>query len=212
MRAQVYTLYWSPMSGAMAPQALLEEVGAEYEKIAIDTEKGEHKKAEFLAVNPMGQIPALVLPDGTLMTESAAMLVQITDLHPDARLAPAPASPERAHFLRWLFFMASSLYGAYLRFYYAARHSSDPGSEEGIRAAALAELDDHFAIVNEALAAGPYLLGESFSAVDIYLWMLVRWHPEPERLLKDNPRLAELADRVQQRPAIARIWPEHSGF
>ena len=84
----MYKLYWAQGSGAMAPQALFEEIGAEYEKIVIDFEKQEHKSDEFLSVNPMGQIPALVLPDGTLMTETAAMLVQIVDRHPEAKLAP----------------------------------------------------------------------------------------------------------------------------
>ena len=95
----MYQLYWSKTSGAMAPEALFEEIGVEYEKIVIDTEKEEHRSAEFLAVNPMGQIPALVLPDGTLMTESAAILLQIVDQHPDAGLAPPVGSSERAHFL-----------------------------------------------------------------------------------------------------------------
>jgi len=193
----------------MAPHALLEEVGARYEKISIDTEKEEHKTAEFLAVNPMGQIPALVLPDGSVMTESGAMLVHISDCHPEAGLAPAPGSSDRAHFLRWLFFLASSVYSTNLNLFYAERYSTDPEAAEGIREAAAAELDNQFAILNDALAGRPYLLGERFSAVDIYLWMLARWVPDPEHLLEKAPRVAALADRVQQRPAIARIWPEH---
>jgi glutathione S-transferase len=193
----------------MAPHALLEEVGAAYEKIPVDTEKGEHKTAAFLAVNPMGQIPALVLPDGSVMTESAAMLVHITDCHPEAGLAPAPGSSDRAHFLRWLFFLASSVYSTNLNFFYAERYSTDPEAAEGIREAAAAELDKQFAILNDALAGRPYLLGEHFTAVDIYLWMLARWADDPERLLKTAPRVVEHADRVEQRPAIARIWPEH---
>jgi glutathione S-transferase len=67
----------------------------------------------------------------------------------------------------------------------------------------------HFAILNEALDPGPYLLGESFSAVDVYLWMLTTWHPEPERMLAENPRVKELVERVQARPAVARVWSEH---
>ena len=99
----MYKLYWAKGSGAMAPQALFEEIGVEYEKIVIDFDKDEHKSDAFLSVNPMGQIPALVLPDGTLMTETAAMLVQIVDRHPEAKLAPPASSGERARFLRWLF-------------------------------------------------------------------------------------------------------------
>jgi glutathione S-transferase/GST-like protein len=205
----MYKLYWAQGSGAMAPQALFEEIGAEYEKIVIDFEKEEHKGEEFLAVNPMGQIPALLLPDGTLMTETAAMLVQIVDQHPEAKLAPPAGSAERARFLRWLFFLASNLYTTVLRVYYSERYSTDPNAALGIRAAAEAELNGYFKILDDALDPGPYLLGETFSAADILLWMLVQWHPEPTDLFEKAPRIKEFTGLVGERPAIARTWQEH---
>ena len=70
-------------------------------------------------------------------------------------------------------------------------------------------MDRYFSILNQALDPGPYLLGETFSAVDIYLWMLTGWHPERERLLSENPRIAQLVRQVEQRPAIARVRAEH---
>ena len=193
----------------MAPQALFEETGAEYEKIVIDFEKEEHKNEEFLSVNPLGQIPALILPDGTLMTETAAMLVHIVDRHPEAKLAPPAGSVESARFLRWLFFLASNVYPAVLRFYSAERYSTDPGAAEGIKAAAEKDLDEQFKILEDALEPGPYLLGEAFSAVDIMLWMLIQWHPDPARLFEEAPRVKQVAELVQARPAIARTWREH---
>jgi glutathione S-transferase/GST-like protein len=204
-----YKLYWAKDSGAMAPQALFEEIGAKYEKIVIDFEKEEHKSNEFLSVNPMGQIPALILPDGTLMTETAAMLIQIVDRHPEAKLAPLAGTPERAHFLRWLFFLASTVYPAILRVYYPERYSTDPSAAEGIKTAAEADLSDQFSILDDALDPGPYLLGETFSAVDILLWMLIQWHPIPTRLFETSPRVGRVAELVQARPAIARTWREH---
>jgi len=205
----MYKLYWAKGSGAMIPKALFEEIGAEYEKIVIDFEKEEHKSDEFLSVNPMGQIPALVLPDGTLMTETAAMLLQIVDRHPEAKLAPPAGSAERARFLRWLFYLASNVYPTNLRFYYPERHSTDPSAAEGIKAAAEAALDEQFKILNDALDPGPYLLGETFSAVDILLWMLIDWHPDTTRLFEQAPRLERIVELVQARPAIARTWREH---
>jgi glutathione S-transferase/GST-like protein len=205
----MYKLYWAQGSGAMAPQALFEEIGAEYEKIVIDFEKEEHKSEEFLSVNPLGQIPALILPDGTLMTETAAMLVHIVDRHPEAKLAPPAGSVESARFLRWLFFLASNVYPAVLRFYSAERYSTDPGAAEGIKAAAEKDLDEQFKILEDALEPGPYLLGEAFSAVDIMLWMLIQWHPDPARLFEEAPRVKQVAELVQARPAIARTWREH---
>ena len=205
----MYKLYWAQGSGAMAPQALFEEIGAEYEKIVIDIEKEEHKSAAFLSVNPMGQIPALVLPDGTLMTETAAMLAHIVDRHPEAKLAPPAGGAESARFFRWLFFLSSSVYPTVLRFYYSERHSTDPSAAEGIKAAAQVDLDEQFKILEDALDPGPYLAGEAFSAADILLWMLIQWHPDPAGLFEEAPRVKQLAELVQARPAIARTWREH---
>jgi glutathione S-transferase/GST-like protein len=205
----MYRLYWSKGTGALLPQALFEEIGAEYEKIVVDSNGGEHRSEEFLSINPMGQIPALILADGTLMTESAAMLLQIVDQHPEAMLAPPVGSGERARFLRWVLFLASAVYPAILRIYYSERYSTDPEAASGIQAAAEVEVDRLFAILEGALDPGPYLLGETFSAVDIFLWMLIEWNPNPERLFEAAPRLKQLFDKVHARPAIARIWPQH---
>jgi glutathione S-transferase len=205
----MYKLYWAPGSGAMAPQALFEEIGVEYEKIVIDFEKEEHKGEEFLSVNPMGQIPALVLPDGTLMTETAAMLAHIVDRYPEAKLAPPAGSADSARFLRWLFFLGSNVYPAILRVYYSERYSTDPTAAEGIKGAAESELDEQFKILDDALDPGPYLVGEAFSAVDILLWMLIQWHPDPARMFEEAPRIKRFSELLQARPAIARTWREH---
>lgn len=206
----MYRLYWAKSSGAIAPQVLFEEIGLDYEKIVIDIEREESRSSEFLAINPAGQIPALVLPDGTLMTESAAMVLQIVDRHPEAGFAPPPASPERATFERWLLFMASTLYTTVLRFYYPDRFTTDPDGAEGVKAAATADMNHALSILDEALDPGPYLLGETLSAADIYLWMLTQWHPDPGQMAEQNPRVGRLVELVQARPAVARVWEQHA--
>ena len=92
----MYKLYWSKGSGAVAPQVMLEESGVPYEKIVVDLDKEENRRAEFLALNPLGQVPVLALPDGTIMTESAAMVLEIGDRHPESGLIPGVGSAERA--------------------------------------------------------------------------------------------------------------------
>ena len=205
----MYKLFWAKSLGSMAPEVLFEEIGAEYEKIAIDIEKQENRSAEFLAVNPTGQVPALVLPDGTVMTESAAMVLHICDRHPEAKLAPPAGSPESARFQRWLVFMAATVYTADQRLYYADRMTTDAAATAGIEAAARADMDRYFGLVNDALDPGPYLLGETYSAVDVYLWMLAKWHPDEKQLFADNPRIAKLTDLVEARPAVAKVWAEN---
>jgi glutathione S-transferase/GST-like protein len=193
----------------MTPQALLEEAGAGYEKIVVDIDSNQHKSADFLAVNPMGQIPALVLPDGTLMTESAAMVLHLAERHPEAKLAPPAGSPESARFQRWLLYLATAVYTAALRYYYPEQFTSDPAGHPGISATGLADFDRCLAILNDALDPGPYLLGENFSAADVYLSMLAGWHPEPPAAFATNPRIRKLTELVLARPAIARVWAEH---
>ena len=202
----MYKLFWAKSMGSMVAEVLFEEIGVEYEKVPIDVEKEENRSAEFLAINPLGQIPTLVLPDGTVMTESAAMVLQITDRHPEAKLAPPAGSPEGARFQRWLLFMATTIYPAEQRLFYADRITTDASAVAGIEACARTDMDSYFAILNDALAPGPYLLGESFSAVDVYLWMFVKWHPDTAKLFADNPRIARLVELVEARPSVAKVW------
>ena len=129
----MYTLYWAQETGALAPQILLEEVGADYQRVVLDLGKGEETKPEFLAINPRGQIPALALPDGLLLTESAAIMLQIADNHPDSRLLPPPGSAERAQVYRWLFYAVANIYEADLRLYYSERFTTDASCADSVK-------------------------------------------------------------------------------
>ncbi len=205
----MYKLYWDKGTGAFAPQAALHEAGAEVERIRIDLEAGAHHEADFLAVNPRGQVPVLVLPDGTLLTESAAMLLHIADAHPGASLLPPPGDPDRAKAYRWLIFGAVNVYETTLRVHYADRYSAAPDGGAGVRQQAEVDLDGYWAMVAEALGAGPYLLGEPFCVTDIYYPMLAQWHPDTGALLAAHPGIARWCDTVCARPAIAAVWAEH---
>lgn len=98
------TFYYNPMSRAAIVRWMLEEVGADYEIVPIDFEAGENRKPTFLAINPMGKLPTIVLPDGTVVTEVPAIIAWLADAYPDAGLAPEPGSAERGTYYRWLFF------------------------------------------------------------------------------------------------------------
>ncbi len=205
----MYTLYWSADSGAFAAQAVLEELGQPYRREVMVTARGDHRTAEFLALNPMAQVPVLRLPDGTVITESAAMVTHLCDAHPEAGLLPAVGTTARAVAYRWLFWLATALYEADLRDYYADRFTTDPGGAEGVRSAALARMDHLLAIAENLLGSGPYVLGDRFSAVDLYLVMLVLWHPLRTAVHDRHPGLGTLARRVRRRPAVERIWAQH---
>jgi glutathione S-transferase len=202
-----YTLYSHDGSGGFAVEAALVKAGAPYELVAVDTGKGEQNRPEFVAINPMRQVPALVLPDGTVMTESAAIVVHLANAFPDKGLAPKPATAAHARFLRWMFFMAANLYEGDLRYFYSERYTTDPAGADGVKSAGAAHMKKSFAIVEEALSQGPYLCGPDLTMADVYLAMLTDWSPDPITA----PRLLALRKAVAADPAIAPLWRRH-GF
>src|SRR5438128_1443547 len=149
----MYTLYARSGSGSAVVEALLEEAEVDYR---IETvERGTSGPAGFLKINPLGQVPALVLPDGTAMTESAAIGIYLADLHPELRLAPPVDSPKRPVYLRWMIFLATNTYVTDLRIYYSARYSADPAHAEAVKTAAIAQMAREWEIFAQALGEGP---------------------------------------------------------
>jgi glutathione S-transferase len=146
------------------------------------------------------------LADGTVMTESAAIALQICDEHPAAGLMPAPGSAPRGLAYRTILFCASELYSADLRYYYADRFSAEAGAGEGIKTQGLKDMERLFEHAEVHLVEGPFVLGETFSAADVYLFMLLSWHPEEESYASRFEKLGGLWERVRRRPSVDRIW------
>jgi len=205
MSARKYVLYWEAGSGAMAPEAMLEEFGVEYERVHIDMARDEHHGADYLALNPTGQIPALRLPDGTCMAESAAMVLVLGEHFPAYGLVPVADESDRPVFLRWLLFLATSVYMTFVRLNHPERFTIDPAGSAGVREAALASVNRQFSIIDDAIAGSPWFLRRGFSALDIYLTMLADWHPDREGLFRENAKVAALYEATCHRPACARV-------
>ena len=201
----MYKLYWRYDSGAYAPNVMLELAGAPFERVHVDSRKGETRRPEYLALNPLAQIPTLVLPDGTVMTESAAMLLHLTETFPEAGLAPAPGTAARVPFLRWLMFLATSVYPAVLRNSYPERHTADPAGAAALRVQAQADQARLWAIYGEALGTRRWMVGERMSALDIYAAMLAGWSVDAQKL----PAIARLTERVRADPVCGRLWDEY---
>jgi glutathione S-transferase len=202
-----YTLYSHDGSGGFAVEAALVKAGAAHKVVTVDTGKGEQNRPEFVAINPMRQVPVLVLPDGTTMTESAAIVVHLANAFPDKGLAPKPATAAHAGFLRWMFFMAANLYEGDLRYFYAERYTTDPAGAAGVKNAGAAHMKKSFAVVEDALDQGPFLCGAVLTMADVYLAMLTAWSPEPIA----SPRLLAVIRAVIADPQIAPLWLRH-GF
>ncbi len=208
----MYKLYTRPGSGGFVVEAALALAGATFEQ--IDVPKKDAPDPAFLAISPLNQVPVLTLPDGHSLTESAAICILLAELHPQAGLAPEAGSAARADFLRWMAFMSSVLYPAILRLYYAYRYTSDGEGTRAVKQAALAEMDRGFAILDRALAGRDWLAGDTLSLADIYLVMLVAWHPDLDKAHTAWPNIERLWSRLRQHDLMRKLnashemWPE----
>lgn len=205
----MYLLYWEKMSGAIAPQAILEEMGVAYRKAAVDMAAGAHKEAAYRSVCPTARVPALETPQGEVIGESGAMTVLLGERHPDAGLTPVDGDADRAEFLFWLFYMASVGYPTFSRAWHPEQFTREPEAEPSIQSVAGEDLDRLFSTLDGAIRGKPYFLARGFSALDIYLVMLTFWSPDRTGLLKACPRIAALCAAVEARPATGAVLREH---
>lgn len=202
----MFKLYAKKGAGSVAVEAVLAVCGAEYQIEDLRRDANGAFPAILHSVNARGEVPSLVLPDGSIMTESAAILIHLADIFPQAGLAPANSSPLRPRYLRWMLFLATTVYMSDLRMYYPARYTTDPAGAAGIKAKAIAGMETEFAILADAIGEGPFILGAAMSAVDIYAAMLATWVPDISALFSKHPNIKVLHDRVAKVPTIATVW------
>jgi glutathione S-transferase len=202
----MYRLFYAPGSAAMAPHAVLEEIGAKHELVPVDLQKKAHQKPEYLKLNPKGRVPVLVDGDFVL-TESAAIIMHLADRHPEAKLAPALGTPQRAHWYQWLLYLSNTLQPAFLEYFYPEKSFPDaPNTQQQLKASAERRLAGMFIYIDSQLVErGPYLLGETFSAADIFMHMLARWSRWFEKPAYRYIHIKQLTDLVKARPAVQRM-------
>lgn len=202
----MYNLIGRKGSGSIGPHFALEELGVPY--VFTHVEKEHLTSPEYLKLNPMGRVPALVLPTGETMVESAAMIAYLAGAHPSA-LAPKAGTLAHARFLQWLVFLSANVYETYLRYFYADRYTADGEKGAGaVKAQAAADLAKQFSIVEAALS--PNLAGGDLSLADHYLYMLATWYdPAPEALYAKHPKIGALAKRLEARPTVQKVLKEN---
>lgn len=201
----MYQLYLGSSTAGFAPHVLLRETGADFELKFLDMDAGEHKRPDYLRINPHGRVPTLVI-DGQPMTESAAICLWLADRHPQAGLAPAGDDPQRAIYLQWMLFLASTVHGALMPYFYPQRYTSDANTD-AVKQAAVTASTGWFEEINRHLAArGPYLLGERLSAADIYLFMLVRWGRHFANPPSRMPAIAAFMQRLFERASVREAF------
>lgn len=201
----MYTLYYAPGAASLVVHWLLIELDAPHALRRLDLQAGEQKRPEYLALNPNGVVPTLLI-DGVPVYEAAALVLHLADAHPQAGLAPALGSLERARYYQWILHLAHAVQPPFRAWWYPA----EPAGEEHvdlIRARVQQRIEAAWDRIDAHLAgSGPYLLGKTLSAADFYLAMLMRWSRNMPRPATEWPTLRALAERMKARPSFRRLY------
>lgn len=190
----------SRSSGA---HALLEELGIDYDLHLLDLQAGTQRQPDYLAINPMGKVPA-ILHDDVLVTEQPAVFIYLADRFPAAGLAPALDDPLRGPYLRWLVFYGSCFEPALID--RSMQRDPPPPSRSPY-----GSWDDMFNALSGQLAGGPWLLGERFSAADVLWGIALDWTTR-FGLVPETPTIRAYIERVASRPAVRRAAAKDAGL
>lgn len=195
-------LFHSQYTRSGRPRWALEEIGAPHEIERVSLMKGEHKKPEFLAINPMGAVPALIDGDLTL-TESAAIVMYLADKFPEANLAPAVGTKARGEYYRWMVYVPASLDPVLMTLTMHTRFLPEDKRSPAAIEHAKQQLGGVMKVLEDAIAGRPYIIGDSFTAADIMLGSAGGWLGFLG-MLGDYPKFAAYFQGLAQRPAYAR--------
>ena len=199
------TLYGSQSTASLVVHWLLIELDIDHALVQLDFNLQQQKSPEYLALNPRGRVPTLVI-DGHVLTESVAIAMHLADLHPQAMLAPAPGTIERAAYYRWMLFCAYTLMPAYRAWFYA----DEPAGvelQEVVKRRAREALENAWEEVDRHLAQhGPYMIGAQRTAVDHVLTMLMRWSRNMPLPTDSWPALHAHAQRMKALPSFREVY------
>lgn len=212
-REDRYTLYGAPGSGATPIHAALTLIGAQVEAIDIAPWEGDAERERVAGVNPMRQVPALVLPSGEVMTESAAILIWLGDRYPEAQLCPAPDDPLRARYLRWMVYLPAAIYSMFWVRDEPSRLVPDPAAQAAMLERTAERIAHCWQLMDSQIdEPAPYLLGEKISMLDLYVTVVSRWTPRRRRFYRVAPRMTQVVRRVDADPRLAEFWAARFPF
>lgn len=189
-------LYYSPGACSLSPHIVLCEAGLDFtiEKVNLRTKETESGR-DFSAINPKGYVPALELDGGEVLTEGPAIVQYVADLAPEKKLIPPAGTLARARVQEWLNFIGTELHKNFTPLF-------NPASTDDIRNAAQANIARRLPIAATALDAHPYLIGDSFSVADAYLFTVLSWTGFVKVDITPWPSLAAFVERMKARPGV----------
>ncbi|BET62422.1 glutathione transferase GstA [Yersinia pseudotuberculosis] len=189
-------LFYKPGACSLSPHIVLREAGLDFsiERVDLVTKKTE-TGADYLSINPKGQVPALVLDDGSLLTEGVAIVQYLADKVPDRHLIAPSGTLSRYHAIEWLNFIATELHKGFSPLF-------NPNTPDEYKTIVRERLDKQFSYVDSVLAEHDYLLGNKFSVADAYLFTVSRWANALNLQIKERSHLDQYMARVAERPAV----------
>jgi glutathione S-transferase len=198
-------LYFAPGACSLSPHIVLHEAGLAHEIVRVDMKaKTTADGGDFLKINPKGQVPALQLDDGDVLTEGPAIVQYLADQAPQAKLAPPAGTMARYRLQEQLNFVTSELHKTFAPLF-------SPATPAEFKTMSLDKLRKQFGFVDARLAAQPFLAGETFSVADAYLFTVSNWAKAVSFDLAFAPHLLDYRKRVQERPAVQEAM-RHEGL
>jgi GST-like protein len=207
----MYALIGYPGAGSSIVEAMLELAGLTYKVEYVDLEERPVDRERLAALNPLVQVPVLTLPDGTVMTESAAIALYLAEQVPAAGLAPPVGDAARAPFLRWLVFLVANVYPMSTVGDIPAQWVSGEAAGHELRASTMAYREKSWRIVEANIAPQPWFLGQRFSALDLYVAAMTRWRPRRDWFKANCPKLHAIALAADREPRLAEVWKRNFG-
>lgn len=205
-----YVLIGSRGCGSAIIELAMLQAGAEHELEEIPYLEPGPDRDRLLELNPLGQVPTLIMPSGEILTESAAIILHLADTFPDAELAPSAADKQRPAFLRWLIFIVSEIYPTWNYSDDPARWQLPEANHKRYRKA----LEDHRLDLwrqVEDVADTPYFLGSDPSALDLYIAVMRHWTPGADTFRRLFPKLTDIADNIAGQDLFGNVLRRNSG-
>ena len=208
MAGEAIKLYFDYQTSAFVPHVMLEELGAGFELVHVDTTVDAHERPDFRRLNPNMLLPTLGLPDGRTFGENGAILLTLGDLHPESGLVPREGDPDRPFFLQWLFALATTGHTTIRRFSYPSEYTTRPDAEPATREAAWAQLLRFLDALEEAISGDPWFMARGFGPLDIYTVMVcIVLTPDMQaEVFASRPRLERLFRATHARETVKRLW------
>jgi glutathione S-transferase len=199
----MYTLYGSPSTAGTAIHWMLLELDVPFEARLLDFDKAEHKAPGYLALNPDGVVPTLII-DGAPVTQMAGIATLLAERHPEAGFAPPLGSVERAEYLSWTLWLANSFQPNFRAWFYP--HEPAGGeAQDAVQATARAKIEAGLERLDARLADRDYLVSDHFTTVDLLATILCRWTRNMPKPATAWPNLKRYLDAIRQRPALREV-------